>query len=80
MGEIPQHHLADDLALLRSRQALTGRGGEAVARSLWRIYFPDTPPPPEPEQGRAFADWLLDLGRVMAGLEKWQPKQLEVAA
>lgn len=73
-------HLADDLAWLRRRQALAGAGGEAVARSLWQIYFPGTPPPRQPEEGRGFADWLLDLGRVMAGLEKWEPQRREVAA
>ncbi len=73
-------HLADDLAWLRSRQALAGTGAEAVAHSLWRIYFPGAPPPRQPEEGRDFADWLLDLGRVMAGLEKWEPQRQEVAA
>jgi hypothetical protein len=41
----------------------------------------------QPEKGRNFDQWLLDLGRVMAGLEKYPTKKggsgrnlLEVAA
>jgi CRISPR-associated protein Cmr2 len=29
----------------------------------------------EPEKGRRFDQWLLDLGRVMAGLEKYRPQK-----
>lgn len=31
----------------------------------------------QPEQGRRFDQWLLDLGRVMAGLEKYRPPEHE---
>jgi hypothetical protein len=27
----------------------------------------------QPEQGRRFDQWLFDLGRVMAGLERYAP-------
>jgi len=94
-------HLADDLAWLRSRQAIAAAGQPArqTARVLWEAYFPDCvlPPPPlqeqaagqprsprraeppafrasfeQPEQGRRFDEWLLDLGRVMAAVQKWK--------
>lgn len=96
-------HLADDLAWLRSRQAISsGQGGdlsaqERTARALWQAYFPDCQLPPEPpgllhqasaatvtpfrataqqpEDGRCFADWLLDLGRVMAAVQKWNRRE-----
>jgi hypothetical protein len=29
----------------------------------------------QPEKGRRFDQWLLDLGRVMAGLEKHSPSK-----
>lgn len=36
----------------------------------------------QPEDGRCFADWLLDLGRVMAAVQKWNRREQrqEVAA
>ena len=107
-------HLADDLAWLRSRQAISSsrQGGQTddlkaqdrTARALWQAYFPGCELPPEPpgvrqsattaaeapfrasvqqpEQGRSFAAWLLDLGRVMAAVQKWNRREQrqEVAA
>jgi CRISPR-associated protein Cmr2 len=136
-------HLADDLAWLRSRQAIAldsdpvkdmgpksesshdkekteeqtthrAHKSSGTARALWNAYFPGCVLPPEtrnpskktnppsspidptreadsplflatqeqPEQGRSFDEWLLDLGRVMAGLKKWDklPKRQEATA
>jgi len=104
-------HLADDLAWLRRRQAISSssRAGERkaqdqTARALWQAYFPgcDLPPEPpgsrqqataaadpsfratvqQPEDGRCFAAWLLDLGRVMAAVQKGNRREQrqEVAA
>jgi len=106
-------HLADDLAWLRSRQAIasSSQGGQAgdlkgqdrTACALWQAYFPGCVLPPEPpgplqattaaeatfrasvqqpEDGRSFAAWLLDLGRVMAAVQKWNRRDArqEVAA
>jgi CRISPR-associated protein Cmr2 len=64
----------------------------ATARSLWKAYFPCCELPSEaasdasafqasfttPEAGRRFDQWLLDLGRVMAGLEKHRPSRISV--
>jgi len=65
-------HLADDLAWLRGRRAIGdgSKGAIAVAETLLLAYFPGWQPPAPPEQERSLDQWLLDLGRVMAGLEK----------
>lgn len=65
-------HLADDLAWLHSRRAIGdgSTGAKAIAETLLQTYFPGWQPPAPPEQGRSLDQWLLDLGRVMAGLEK----------
>ena len=77
-------HLAEDLQWLRSRQAIapdrtgaraaSGRPAKphAVSDALLQVYFPGWRPPRDPEEGesRSLDQWLLDLGRVMAGLEK----------
>ena len=57
---------------LQERQSLP-----ATARGLWEAYFPgwDLPLQHPPEQQRRFDQWLLDLGLVMAGLEKRSDKQ-----
>jgi hypothetical protein len=36
----------------------------------------------QPEENRRLDQWLIDLGRVMAGLERWRdcPKDSEAAA
>jgi CRISPR-associated protein Cmr2 len=75
-------HLAEDLVWLKERHSLptTARGlWEAYFPS---IDLPPHPPPAAsgdqrfqpslaaPEQGRRFDQWLLDLGLLMAGLEK----------
>jgi CRISPR-associated protein Cmr2 len=81
-------HLAEDLEWLRSRQAITVNGTSALAASgraakpnpvsdaLLNAYFPGWRPPRDPEEGegRTLDHWLLDLSRVMAGLEKHRPK------
>jgi CRISPR-associated protein Cmr2 len=74
-------HLADDLAWLRSRQAIgSGKSdGTAVAEALLEAYFPGWRPPEPPEPDRSLAAWLIDLGRVMAGLEKRREQRLEVS-
>lgn len=56
-----------------------------TARTLWDAYFPDYQLPDEPaaenlpEKGRRFDQWLWDLGRVMAGLEKYEPAGARIA-
>jgi CRISPR-associated protein Cmr2 len=81
-------HLAEDLQWLQSRQAIAAdrtsaraaTGGPAkphpVSEALLQAYFPGWKPPRQPEEGegRTIDQWLLDLGRVMAGLEKHRPK------
>lgn len=73
-------HLAEDLQWLHQRQAIATDPGRrsslAVSEALWQVYFPGLRPPHDPEagEGRGLGDWLLDLGRVMAGLEKYNPK------
>lgn len=53
-----------------------------VAEALLTTYFPgwldwQQPDRPElPEKDRRLDEWLLDLGRVMAGLEKRQPRSM----
>ncbi|MFM8525890.1 MAG: Cas10/Cmr2 second palm domain-containing protein [Cyanobacteriota bacterium] len=94
-------HLADDLAWLRSRQAIasnprapsttsaTAIATQNTALALWQAYFPGCSLSPErdrtapestafratlqtPEEGgRRFDQWLHDLGRVLAAVEKW---------
>jgi CRISPR-associated protein Cmr2 len=50
-------------------RAITAKPGHAtsVHHEAFRASFE------QPEQGRRFDQWLLDLGRVMAGLEKHDP-------
>ncbi|MFN7678100.1 MAG: Cas10/Cmr2 second palm domain-containing protein, partial [Cyanobacteriota bacterium] len=86
-------HLADDLAWLQDRQAIT----PGTADALWEAYFPGCVLPPAnptpvasgdrhcpsrqaPEPHRPFSLWLLDLGRVMAGLEKRRDRAEQVRA
>ena len=76
-------HLAEDLVWLQERQAITPEVADALWQAYFpACVLPDPQPSgstiegryraslKEPEQGRDFALWLLDLGRVMAGLEK----------
>ena len=55
---------------------------EEVAKGLLSAYFPGWQPPDltggpvRPEQGRRLDQWLIDLGRVMAGLERWRDCRL----
>ena len=81
-------HLAEDLIWLQERHAIgdaihlgatdaaakTERSerAEAVAKGLFEAYFPGWAPPPKPEVGRRLDQWLIDLGLVMAGLERWR--------
>jgi len=88
-------HLADDLAWLRSRQAIVTRprpAPNATALALWQAYFPGCVLPLDPRRstagtsgfraslqtpedgGRRFDQWLHDLGRVLAGVEKWNTR------
>jgi CRISPR-associated protein Cmr2 len=91
-------HLAEDLLWLQGRHAIgdaihlgatdqaskdqANARAEAVAQGLLSAYFPGWQPPGLPEQGRRLDQWLLDLGRVMAGLERWRdcPADKEAAA
>jgi CRISPR-associated protein Cmr2 len=79
-GKSPSwRHLAEDLVWLKERHAI-GDGAPAkqavnVAEGLLTAYFPGWSPDGPPEQGnpnRRLDHWLLDLGRVMAGLERWR--------
>jgi CRISPR-associated protein Cmr2 len=54
--------LPKNLATQSSADAATNPGGE---EATFRASFE------QPEKGRKFDQWLLDLGRVMAGLEKY---------
>ncbi|MEB3302586.1 MAG: type III-B CRISPR-associated protein Cas10/Cmr2 [Cyanobacteriota bacterium] len=79
-------HLAEDLLWLKERHAIgDGAPGDAaiqVAEGLLNAYFPGWFPPAPPEQGnpsRRLDHWLLDLGRVMAGLERWRATNEAVA-
>jgi CRISPR-associated protein Cmr2 len=72
-------HLAEDLQWLQSRQAIAADRTvkrHPVSEALLQAYFPGWKPPRDPEEGegRTIDQWLLDLGRVMAGLEKHTPK------
>ena len=55
-----------------------------TARALWDAYFPGCRLPDEPvaenlpEKGRRFDQWLWDLGRVMAGLQKYEPARARI--
>jgi CRISPR-associated protein Cmr2 len=91
-------HLAEDLLWLQGRHAIgdaihlgatdqaskaeANARAEAVAHGLLSAYFPGWQPPGSPEHGRRLDQWLLDLGRVMAGLERWRdcPADSEAAA
>jgi CRISPR-associated protein Cmr2 len=81
-------HLAEDLLWLQERHAIgeaihlgatdhdsrraANDKAKAVANGLLRAYFPGWQPPKPPEKGRRIDQWLIDLGRVMAGLERWR--------
>ncbi|MFM8276288.1 MAG: Cas10/Cmr2 second palm domain-containing protein [Cyanobium sp.] len=81
-------HLAEDLLWLQERHAIgeaihlgatdhpsrlaANHKAEEVANGLLKAYFPSWQPPGPPEQGRRLDHWLIDLGRVMAGLERWR--------
>jgi len=80
-------HLADDLVWLQERQAITAGTAEALWEAYFPgCVLPLASPAPvasgdrhrpsraEPETQRPFSLWLLDLGRVMAGLEKRRDK------
>jgi CRISPR-associated protein Cmr2 len=58
--------LPKNLATQSSADAATNPGGE---EATFRASFE------QPEKGRNFDQWLLDLGRVMAGLEKYRTKK-----
>jgi CRISPR-associated protein Cmr2 len=76
-------HLADDLMWLQERQAITEGTAEALWEAYFPgCLLPSASPATgvsgdrhrpsraEPETKRPFSLWLLDLGRVMAGLDK----------
>jgi CRISPR-associated protein Cmr2 len=75
-------HLAEDLIWLKERQSLPSTATGLWQAYFPSLDLPLRPPPgeprppqfipslSEPEQGRRFDQWLLDLGLVMAGLEK----------
>ena len=81
-------HLAEDLLWLQERHAIgeaihlgasdhasrlaANDKAEEVANGLLSAYFPGWQPSEPPEQGRRLDQWLIDLGRVMAGLERWR--------
>jgi CRISPR-associated protein Cmr2 len=81
-------HLAEDLLWLQERHAIgdaihlgasdaaaqaeRSAKAEAVAQGLLQAYFPGWAPPDKPEEGRRLDQWLIDLGQVMAGLERWR--------
>jgi CRISPR-associated protein Cmr2 len=72
-------HFAEDLAWLQERHAIgdgaPSEGAGIVADGLLKAFFPGWSPPFPPELGspnRRLDHWLLDLGRVMAGLERWR--------
>ena len=86
-------HLAEDLHWLQERHAIgdaihlgarevsakaaANARAEAVATGLLNSYFPGWQPPSPPETGRRLDQWLIDLGRVMAGLERWRDCPME---
>jgi CRISPR-associated protein Cmr2 len=86
-------HLAEDLLWLQERhaigdaihlgapdaaaQATRSAKAEAVAMGLLQAYFPGWDPPPSLEVGRRLDQWLIDLGLVMAGLERWRDSPQE---
>jgi CRISPR-associated protein Cmr2 len=82
-------HLADDLVWLQERQAITAGTADALWEAYFPgCVLPPASPGPmrsaggdrhrpsraEPESHRPFSLWLLDLGRVMAGLEKFRDR------
>jgi hypothetical protein len=77
-------HFAEDLAWLLERHAIgdgaPSAGACIVADGLLKAFFPGWSPPCPPERGspnRRLDHWLLDLGRVMAGLERWRDAKQE---
>jgi CRISPR-associated protein Cmr2 len=79
-------HLAEDLLWLEDRHAIgihsTDNNAKAVAEGLLSAYFPDWSPPRDPEDhpDRRLDHWLIDLGRVMAGLERWRDGAKETSS
>jgi hypothetical protein len=80
-------HLGDDLVWLQERQAITAGTADALWQAYFPgCVLPEATSPPgspsarhrptlaQPEANRPFSLWLLDLGRVMAGLEKHRDK------
>lgn len=72
---------------LKERHAIgdgaPAEGAVKVAAGLLTAYFPGWSPPRPPEHGssnRRLDHWLLDLGRVMAGLERWRDAKQEAAS
>jgi len=75
-------HLAEDLLWLKERQSLPATAQGLWAAYFPSLELPRRPPPGNaepghffpsleaPEHQRRFDQWLLDLGLVMAGLEK----------
>jgi CRISPR-associated protein Cmr2 len=91
--EATWRHLADDLVWLQERQAITPGTAEALWEAYFPgCVLPlanpalvaggdrHRPSRAEPEIHRSFSLWLLDLGRVMAGLEKRRDKPQRVEA
>jgi hypothetical protein len=71
---------------LKERHAIgdgaLAKAADKVAAGLLEAYVPGWAPPSPPEPGspnRRLDHWLLDLGRVMAGLERWRDPKQEAA-
>ena len=77
-----RHAIGDAIHLGASDAAVRAERtekAESVAKGLLEAYFPGWNPPSnledplsKPEVGRRLDQWLIDLGRVMAGLERWR--------
>jgi hypothetical protein len=61
IADLSQHHLPQRLANLNPKPPRPG----------------DAPSLQKPERGRRLDQWLLDLGQVMAGLERWRDASKE---
>lgn len=81
-------HLGDDLVWLEERQAITPGTADALWEAYFPgcVLPPPNPMPvasgdrhqpsrTQPEPYRPFSLWLLDLGRVMAGLDKRRDRE-----